>query len=680
MTSKFSVAFAAFAFLVAASCTVFDEVAEGFGGMPNTSIIPRKDIFGNPTRTAARISPDGKMISFIAPKDGVLNVWVAPVDALDQAKAVTNSTDRPIRQYFWALTGTHIVYLNDVGGDENFLLYSVDVTTGEEKTLTPFEKTRVNIYNGSYRRPEELIIGLNNRNPSWHDVYIVNIRTGDLKRILRNTKQYDGFIADDDLNLRFATRTMSDGSQKVFKLTRGRAREFMTIAPDDVLTTNLIGMSDDGRTLYSLNAIDRDKVAFIAYDVDSKQPSVIAESDKADVDSFFLHPVTNKPLGFSVNYLKSEWQALDDSVRDDLAYLNTNVSGQYGIVSQDKANEHWVLYRDATTSPIDFVLYDRKSKSLTKLFTTRPNLEDAPLSPMYPVEIKARDGETLVSYLSLPRGTDSNGDGKPSVPLAMVLNVHGGPWARDEFGYNGEHQWLANRGYAVLSVNYRGSTGFGKSFVNKSNREWGGKMHDDLMDAVKWAVDSGIAQKDKIAIYGGSYGGYATLVGLTFTPTAFTCGVDIVGVSNLNTFMNTIPPYWDAFRPVFYQRVGDPTTEEGKAFLASRSPVTKVDEIQRPLLIAQGANDPRVNQAESDQIVDSMKKAKIPVTYVLYPDEGHGFAKPANRTSFYAISEAFLSQCLGGRYEPIGQDFEGANFKVLDGAQYVPGLEAAAPK
>jgi dipeptidyl aminopeptidase/acylaminoacyl peptidase len=407
---------------------------------------------------------------------------------------------------------------------------------------------------------------------------------------------------------------------------------------------------------------------------------VIAESDKADVDDFLLDPIAKRPLGYSVNYLKSEWHSLDQSVSEDIAYLNTNVSGQYEVVDQDKAGERWILYRNATTAPIDYVLFDRKSKSLTKLFATRPQLEDAPLSAMSPVEITARDGETLVSYLTLPRGSDSNNDGKPSVPLPMVLNVHGGPWERDEFGYRGVHQWLANRGYAVLSVNYRGSTGFGKEFVNKSKREWGGKMHDDLIDAVKWAVDGGIAQKDKIAIYGGSYGGYATLVGLTFTPTTFACGVDIVGTSNLNTFMNTLPPNMDAFRPQMYQRVGDPNTEEGKAFLASRSPISRADQIQRPLLIARGANDPHFNKDESDQLVQAMKKAGIPVTYVLYPDEGHGFAKPANRTSFYAMSEAFLSQCLGGRYEPIGQDLEGANFKVLDGAQYVPGLEANAPK
>ncbi len=293
---------------------------------------------------------------------------------------------------------------------------------------------------------------------------------------------------------------------------------------------------------------------------------------------------------------------------------------------------------------------------------------------MQSLELKARDGLTLVSYLSLPPGSDANGDGVPDAPVPMVLNVHGGPWGRDGYGFDNEHQWLANRGYATLSVNFRGSTGFGKSFINASNKEWAGKMHDDLIDAVNWAVTNKVTTADKVAIYGGSYGGYATLVGVTFTPDTFACGVDIVGPSNLQTLLSTIPPYWKAFFEEFAMRVGDPRTEEGKKLLAERSPLTRVDAIKKPLLIGQGANDPRVKQAEADQIVNAMKAKNIPVTYVLYPDEGHGFARPANRTSFYAVAEGFLAQCLGGRYEPVGNDFKGSSLKVLEGAANVPGL------
>jgi dipeptidyl aminopeptidase/acylaminoacyl peptidase len=288
---------------------------------------------------------------------------------------------------------------------------------------------------------------------------------------------------------------------------------------------------------------------------------------------------------------------------------------------------------------------------------------------MSPVEIRARDGLTLVGYLSRPRGVTG--------PAPLVLNVHGGPWARDSFGFDPEHQWLANRGYAVLSVNYRGSTGFGKQFLNAGDRECAAKMHDDLVDAVEWAVREGVTTADRIAIYGGSYGGYATLVGLAFTPDRFACGVDIVGPSNLRTLLDSIPPYWKSFFEEFARRIGDPRTEEGRKLLAERSPLSRVDAIKRPLLIAQGANDPRVKQAESDQIVSAMKSKGIPVTYVLYPDEGHGFARPQNRNSFYAISEGFLAQCLGGRYEPVGDDFEGSSLEVREGAGHVAGLDAA---
>lgn len=296
---------------------------------------------------------------------------------------------------------------------------------------------------------------------------------------------------------------------------------------------------------------------------------------------------------------------------------------------------------------------------------------------MWPVEIKARDGLTLVSYLTLPAGSDANRDGKADRPAPLILLVHGGPWARDEYGYNSYHQWLANRGYAVLSVNYRASTGFGKDFLAAGNLQWGKKMHDDLIDAVDWAVASGVTTPDKVAIMGGSYGGYATLAGLTLTPDKFACGVDIVGPSNLFTLLGTIPAYWESFKQQFYQRMGNPTTDDGRALLQAASPLTHVDKIKKPLLIGQGANDPRVKQAESDQIVSAMKAKGIPVTYVLFPDEGHGFARPTNNIAFNAVTENFLQPCLGGRAEPIGDTIKGSTAKVPHGAEFAPGLPQA---
>lgn len=645
------------------------------GGAP---LIPRSEIFGNPDKTNPQISPDGKWIAYLAPKDGVLNVWVAPAGDIAAAKPVTNAAERPIRQYFWAANSAVILYLNDKGGDENFLLYSVDPATAENKLLTDFPNTRVVPFGGSESRPDEMVIGLNNRDPQWFDPYLLNTRTGTIAKIADNTESYDGYIVDDALNLRFASKTNPDGSTDVVKLDdKLAATPYTTIPFEDSQTTAPAGMSTDGKTLYFIESRNRDTIALTATDLETGETKVVAENPKADVQAAISDPVSGRPLAFSTHYLKTEWTAIDPSVQADIDFLNANLPGQWTLNSQSRDDTVWIVSNDPVTASVNFQLYDRTAKTLTKLFDVRPDLAGDTLAPMFGVEIKARDGLTLPSLLTLPAGADTNGDGKPESPVPMVLNVHGGPWAQDTYGYDGEAQWLANRGYAVLQVNYRGSTGYGKNFINAADGEWGGKMHDDLLDAVQWAIDQGVTTPEKVAIYGGSYGGYATMVGMTFTPTTFACGVDIVGVTNLNTFMNTIPPYWESARPMLYRRIGDPTTEEGRAFLASRSPVTHIGDIQRPLLVAQGANDPRVNKDEADQIVNAMKEKGLRVTYVLYPDEGHGFAKPANRTSFYAVSESFLSQCLGGRYQPVGEDFDGASLQVLEGAEHVPGLKEA---
>jgi dipeptidyl aminopeptidase/acylaminoacyl peptidase len=377
------------------------------------------------------------------------------------------------------------------------------------------------------------------------------------------------------------------------------------------------------------------------------------------------------------NYLRPEWLVLDPSVKPDFEYLKTVAEGEMQVTSGTLDDQKWIVAYLQDNGPTRYYFYDRQNKKATFLFVNRPTLEGLPLAKMHPVAIPARDGLELVSYLTLPMDSDPDGDGRPDRPLPLILNVHGGPWARDSWGFDPEHQFLANRGYAVLSVNFRGSTGFGKNFANAGNREWAGKMHDDLIDAVNWAVAQKIADKDKVCIMGGSYGGYATLVGVTMTPDIFACGVDIVGPSNILTLLSTIPPYWEPAKQQFKDRVGDYESDEGKKFLTERSPLTYVEKIKKPLLIGQGANDPRVKQAESDQIVEAMQQKKIPVTYVLYPDEGHGFARPENRLSFYAVTEAFLAEHLGGRYQPIGDAFTGSSIEVPEGADQIPGLKEA---
>ncbi|MDH3418654.1 MAG: alpha/beta fold hydrolase, partial [Gammaproteobacteria bacterium] len=351
--------------------------------------------------------------------------------------------------------------------------------------------------------------------------------------------------------------------------------------------------------------------------------------------------------------------------------------GEIRVASRTLTDDRWVVVLISSTAPARYYLYDRNAGTTELWFEARPALADAVTTPMHSAEIESRDGLTLVSYYTLPVASDADGDGRPATPGPMVLLVHGGPWYRDFYGFNSMHQWLSNRGYAVLSVNFRGSTGFGKAFVNAGDLEWGRKMHDDLLDSIAWAVDAGIAREDQVAIMGGSYGGYATLAGLTMTPTTFACGVDIVGPSNLVTLLSTIPPYWGPMKRLFATRVGDDETEAGRELLTARSPLTYVDRIERPLLIGQGANDPRVKQAESDQIVTAMQTNGIPVTYVLFPDEGHGFARPENRLAFNATAEAFLGSCLGGRVEPIGDDLRGSSITVPVGAELMPDLQAA---
>jgi dipeptidyl aminopeptidase/acylaminoacyl peptidase len=641
-----------------------------------TSVIPRSALFGNPEKTQGRLSPDGKYISFIAPRDGVLNVWLAERGKLDAAKPITNDQKRGIRQHFWAFDNKHVLFIQDEGGDENFHLYAVDVVAGTQKDLTPYKGVRAEVMGLSWKKPGVIAVGINDRVPEWHDLWEVDLNTGKRVLILQNTEEFSGYNLDFDLKPRIASKNDADGTE-LLRRAGDKWVSMLRIGQEDSLTSGLIGIEFSGKTALLQSSVGRDKAALERVDLTTGKTTLIAESKQADLEDVWLEPKTFKPQAYVVNYLKPEVTVLDASVKKDVDLLTKELGDGYAIGNRTLDDMFWSVTTDDALAPSSTYIYDRKAGKVTKLFDQRPALTKAPLVPMQSLELKARDGLTLVSYLSLPPGSDANGDGIPDSPVPMVLNVHGGPWARDGYGFDNEHQWLANRGYAVLAVNYRGSTGFGKGFINASNKEWAGKMHNDLLDAVDWAVKQKITTKDKVAIYGGSYGGYATLVGVTFTPDTFACGVDIVGPSNLNTLLGSIPPYWKAFFEEFATRVGDPRTEEGKKLLNDRSPLSRVDAIKKPLLIGQGANDPRVKQAESDQIVKSMKDKNLPVTYVLYPDEGHGFARPPNRTSFYAVAEGFLAQCLGGRYEPVGNDFKGSSLKVLEGAQYVPGLVEA---
>ncbi|RRU25600.1 S9 family peptidase [Stenotrophomonas sp. 278] len=642
-------------------------------------LIPRDALFGNPERVSVQLSPDGQFISWIAPVNGVLNVWVAPANDINAAKAVTKDASRGIRNHFWSYRPGTLVYLRDTGGDEDFHAFAVDVNSGAEKDLSPFPKTRAEVVGLSHLKPDAVLVSMNDRDPKWHDLYSVDLGTGKRTEVVKNTHDLSSYVADANYQVRYATRSRDDGGSDILKPDgKGGWSKIDEIPFEDGLTTGPAGMTTDGSTLYLFDSRNRDTSALFAMDTTSGQRTLVAEDARADVSESLSDPSTGKVQAVAVDYLREEWKPLDDGIAADLKKLKEIGPGDISVNSRTLDDKTWIVAYSAAEQPVLYYRYDRADGGkLTKLFGARPALEGKPLVKQWPQEIKARDGLNLVSYLTLPKVADANADGKADKPVPLVLFVHGGPWARDSYGYSGYSQWLANRGYAVLQVNYRGSTGFGKSFTNAGNGEWAGKMHDDLLDAVQWAVDNKVTTKDQVAIFGGSYGGYATLVGLTFTPDTFKCGVDLVGPSNLNTLLSTIPPYWASFYEQFAKRVGDPRTPEGKKLLDERSPLSHVDKINKPLLIGQGANDPRVKQPESDQIVKAMQEKGIPVTYALFPDEGHGFARPENNKAFNAVTEGFLAQCLGGRAEPIGGDFTGSSISVPTGAEGVPGLAEA---
>jgi len=667
--------------LLASGCISDEDAAiekptENISQMDAVPLIPREVLFGNPDKALARLSPDGTRISYLAPVNGVLNVWVGPADDLDSAEPVTNDTNRGISSYFWAYTNEHILYTQDQAGEENWRAYSVTMETGETTDLTPFEGVQARIQAVSQEFPDEILIGLNDRDITTHDIYRVNITTGE-KRLVMENEGLSDFTTDNEYNVRFAERLTSDGGKEILKATEAGGWEpFMEIAMEDSLTTAITGFDKTGTILHMTDSRDRNTVAFSTLDITTGEQTLIAEDSRSDVSDSIIHPTEKTVQAVAFTYERKHWQIIDESIAGDLAYLKTVADGDFEVVSRTLDDNYWMVAYLMDDGPVRYYRYDREENQAEFLFTHKKALEDMQLAKMHPAVIKSRDGLDLVSYYTLPVGSDSDSNGRPDEPLPMVLLVHGGPWTRDNWGYDYWHQWLANRGYAVLSVNFRASRGFGKAFINAGNLEWGGKMNDDLIDGVNWTIQEGIADPDQVAIMGGSYGGYATLWGMTNTPDTFACGVDLVGMSNLTSFILGLP-YWQADIELIATRIGDPRTEEGRAFLAERSPLSYADQIKKPLLISQGANDPRVKQAESDQIVHAMQDANIPVTYLLYTDEGHGFARPENRLSFFAVAEAFLAEHLGGRYEPIGDDFEGSSVTVPVGAEEVPGLAEA---
>lgn len=610
---------------------------------PSVTLIPRAVLFGNPIRASPQISPDGTRLAYLAPLDNVLNVWVGGPHG-DDARPVTRDADRGIRMYFWTGGGGRILYLQDVGGDENWRLFGVDIASGAIRDFTPFEGVQVQIVDWNKQFPDELLIAMNRDDARVHDAYHLDLRSGELRLVAKNPGHVASWLADSRLDVRGALGATPEGGFELLVRERPDAdwRTVLTWDADDALNSQPVGFSRDGTRLYLEDARGHDTSRLVELELTGGAIRVLAEDPDYDVGGVLIHPDSYTVQAVAFERARTEWVVLDAAIRNDIERLSRLHHGDWSIVSRDDADRTWIVAFGVDDGPTAFYRYERPSGLNTLLFYSKPDLLAYTTSRMQPIALTARDGLPLHGYLTLPPG-------EPRTSLPLVVNVHGGPNARDSWGFDPETQWLANRGYACLQINFRGSTGYGKRFLNAGDKEWGGKMHDDLIDAVRWAVDRHIADPKRIAIYGGSYGGYAALVGATFTPEVFCCAVDVVGPSNLITMIRTIPPYWSAFIAIEHRRVGDPDTEED--FLKSRSPLFHVDRIAIPVLIAHGANDPRVKQAESEQIVEAMKRRGLPYEYLVFSDEGHGFAKPENRLRFYAAAERFLARHLGGRYE-----------------------------
>lgn len=600
--------------------------------------IPRDVLFGNPEKANPRISPDGKLLAYLAPQNGVLNVWVRTVGQTDD-RVVTSDKKRGIRQFFWQYDSEHVLYLQDRDGDENWHIYQTSSKTRATRDLTPFEGVHAEVVAYDSKFPDTLLVTLNVRDAKSLDVYRVSLRNGAVDLDTQNPGDIAGWGADNALFVRGAEASTPDGGTEIRVRNDAKSpwRTLLKWGPEDGLGA-LAGFTPDNKSAWVISAVGANAARLSEYVIATGKSRVIAEDPQYDAGEPMVNPKTRILEAVSFERARREWQVVDKTVQADFDALKKVRDCDLNVVSRDLEDKTWIVACDLDDAPLTYYSYDRATKNATLLFTARPALEKYKLAKMQPVSFRARDGMALYGYLTLPPAGGKN--------FPMVLLVHGGPWGRDQWGLNNLAQWLTNRGYAVMQINFRGSTGYGKAYLNAGDREWGAKMHTDLLDGMKWAVEKEYADPEKVCIMGGSYGGYATLVGLTFTPGAFVCGVDIVGPSNLVTLLNSIPPYWETDRAMFRKRVGD--AEKEKEFLESRSPLFKADQIRVPLLVGQGANDPRVKQRESDQIVAAMRKNGKPVTYIVFPDEGHGFARPENRLRFYAATEEFLAKYLGG--------------------------------
>ena len=622
----------------------FSRAADATSALPQ--LVPLRDFFRNPEKIAFQLSPDGRYLSWLQPWEKRLNIHVQKLGSSEVLR-VTSATERDIRNYFWA-SPTRIAYLRDKGGDENFHLFAVSSDGSNDKELTPFEKTRVQIVDDLRDLDDnkgEIIVETNRRNPEVFDAFRINTETGEMKLLAENPGNITGWVTDHAGSIRIAVTSDGVNSSLLYRPTE--SEPFKTVATTNFRETlQPLLFTFDDKELYASSNLGRDKQAIVRIDpATAKETEMIFEHPKVDVSDLIVSRQRKIITGVAYDVTRLDYHFFNpDDPRAKLQEdLKRRLPGYDVSVASMSKDETKVLVRTLSDkSRGAYYFYDLSSGEFRKLVEISPWLNEGEMADMRPVAFKARDGLELTGYLTLPRGIAAKN-------LPTIINPHGGPWARDSWGFNSEVQFLANRGYAVLQINYRASTGFGRKFWEAGFKKWGREMQDDLTDGVKWLVAQGIADPKRVGIYGGSYGGYATLAGLAFTPEVYAAGVDYVGPSNLFTLLGSLPPYWEPFKQVMFAQVGDP--EKDKELLKAASPLFSADKIRVPLLVVQGANDPRVKKAESDQIVAALKKRDIDVPYIVKNNEGHGFSNEENRIEMYTAMEAFFAKHLGGRTE-----------------------------
>ncbi|OQX79081.1 MAG: S9 family peptidase [Bacteroidetes bacterium 4484_249] len=602
--------------------------------------IPLEDFFKNPEKSRYQISPDGKYFSFLAPYEKRMNIFVQE-RGKDEATRLTSETDRDISGYFWP-NNEQILYLKDDGGDENYKLYGVNIDGSNPVCFTDFEDVRTQIIDDLQDIPDEVIIGLNKRNPQVFDPYRLNLKTGEMEMLAENPGNIQGWMFDHDGKLRVAFAIVDGVNTSILyrETEQDEWKDVLTTSFKDNMSPHFFTF--DNKNVIGTSNLERDKSVVVEFDIaNGKEIKVLYENPDYDVEGVYYSRKRKVLTAASYTSWKKERYFFDEETRKLFDRLNSEL-GEYeiGISAYNKDETVFIVRTYSDRSLGSYYIYDKNTDKIDKIVDVSPWIDENEMANVTPVEYKSRDGLTIHGYLTLPKGYTM----ETAKNLPVVVNPHGGPWYRDGWGFNPEIQFLANRGYAVFQMNFRGSTGYGKSFWEASFKKWGLEMQDDITDGTNWLIEKGIADPEKIAIYGGSYGGYATLMGLVKEPELYAAGVDYVGVSNMFTFMKTIPPYWKPMLDMMYEMVGDPKADS--LLLREVSPVYHVDKIVAPLFIAQGRNDPRVNVDESDQMVEAMKARGIEVEYLVKDDEGHGFHNEENRFDFYRAMESFLKKHL----------------------------------